>query len=216
MSCFSNEFNKSKEFLSLSQSIDTLSAPIGAIGLTDITKCFAVHALCEKGKKALILTPDEASAVRVKENLSELQDGVLLYPSREFTFVEVAGVSRDFEHIRLGVLSKILEGDFTAVVASVGAACQFTMPADELKRRSFAVKVNDEIHMEKLERQLVLAGYTRYDQVDGSSQFAVRGGIIDIFPSYLDSPVRIELWGDTVDTISPFDLDTQRRNGSLN
>lgn len=215
MSCFSNEFNKSKEFLSLSQSVNTLNAPIGVIGLSDITKCFVVHSLCESGKKAFIITPDEASAVKVQENLSELQSGVLLYPAREFTFVEVAGVSRDFEHIRLGVLSKIIDGDFTAVVASAAAACQFTMPPKELKKRTFSVSVNDEINMQELERRLVFAGYSRYDQVDGTSQFAVRGGIIDIFPSYLDAPVRIELWGDTVDTISSFDIDTQRRSGSV-
>ena len=62
MSCFSNEFNKSEEFLSLSRSIDTLSAPVGAIGLSDVTKCFAVHSICEKGDKAFVITPDEATA----------------------------------------------------------------------------------------------------------------------------------------------------------
>lgn len=64
-------------------------------------------------------------------------------------------------------------------------------------------------------KKLVFAGYTRYDQVDGTSQFAVRGGIIDIFPTYLNEPVRIEFWGDTVDTISSFDIDTQRRSGKV-
>ena len=53
---------------------------------------------------------------------------MLLYPTREMTFVEVAGVSHDFEHIRLGVLSRILQGDYSAVVMSAVAACQYTMP----------------------------------------------------------------------------------------
>ncbi len=216
MSCFSNEFNKSKEFLSLSQSVDTLNAPIGAIGLCDIAKCFAAHSLTQNGEKAFIITPDEASAVKVQECMAELQDGVLLYPSREMTFVEVAGVSRDFEHIRLGVLSKILDGDFSAVVMSAGAACQYTMTPDELKRRTFKISINDTVSMSELEDRLCLAGYSRCEQVEGTSQFAVRGGIIDIFPSHLDEPVRIELWGDTVDTISSFDIDTQRRSDSLN
>jgi transcription-repair coupling factor (superfamily II helicase) len=215
MSCFSLEFNKSKEFANLSQSITTLCAPIGVIGLSDVTKGFVIHSLCENGEKAFVITPDEAGAVRMKETLSELQDGVLLYPAREFTFVEVAGVSRDYEHIRLGVLTRILDGDYTAVVMSAAAACQFTMPPDELRRRSFEIKQNDEINTDELISKLVLAGYSRYEQVDGTSQFAVRGGIIDIFPPYLDEPVRLELWGDTVDTISSFDIDTQRRSKSL-
>lgn len=216
MSCFSKQFNKSKEFTSLSQSVNTLNAPIGVIGLSDITKCVAVHSLCENGKKAFVITPDEASAAKAFECLSELQEGVLLYPARELTFVEVAGVSRDFEYIRLGVLSKIIEGDYSVVIASASAACQYTMPPEELKKRTFSISVNDEIDMSELERRLVLAGYSRYEQVDGTSQFAVRGGIIDIFPTYLSEPVRIELWGDTVDTISSFDIDTQRRTANVN
>ncbi len=215
MSCFSEEFNKSKDFISLSKSIDSLNAPVGAIGLSDITKCFAIHALCEKGDKAFVITPDEATAVKVQESLSQLQEGVLLYPSRELTFVEVAGVSREFEHIRLGVLSRILQGDYSAVVLSANAACQYTMPPSVLEKRSFLISAGDEINVSTLEEKLTLAGYVRYDQVDGTSQFAVRGGIIDIFPPYLDEPVRIEMWGDNVDTISSFDIYTQRRSRSL-
>lgn len=215
MSCFSEEFNKSKDFISLSKSIDSLNAPVGAIGLSDITKCFAIHALCEKGDKAFVITPDEATAVKMQESLSQLQGGVLLYPSRELTFVEVAGVSREFEHIRLGVLSRILQGDYSAVVLSANAACQYTMPPSVLEKRSFLICAGDEINVSTLEEKLTLAGYVRYDQVDGTSQFAVRGGIIDIFPPYLDEPVRIEMWGDNVDTISSFDIYTQRRSKSL-
>lgn len=215
MSCFSNEFNKSEEFLSLSRSIDTLSAPVGAIGLSDVTKCFAVHSICEKGDKAFVITPDESTAVKIHECLSELQQGVLLYPAREFTFVEVAGVSREFEHIRLGVLSRILRGDYSAVVMSAAAACQYTMPPQILEKCSFSISLNDTVNLEELQQRLIFAGYSRYEQVEGTSQFAVRGGIIDVFPPYLDEPVRIELWGDTVDTVSSFDIYTQRRTKSL-
>jgi len=215
LSCFSNEFNKSKEFINLSESVNADNAPVGVIGLSDVSKCFVAHSLCQKGEKSFIIIPDEATAVKVQECLSELQDGVLLYPTREMTFVEVAGVSRDFEHIRLGVLSRILQGDYSAVVMSAAAACQYTMPPEELEKRTFKISVNDEINIAELEKKLAFAGYTRYDQVDGTSQFAVRGGIIDIFPTYLNEPVRIEFWGDTVDTISSFDIDTQRRSGKV-
>ena len=88
MSCFSNEFNKSKEFINLSESVNADNAPVGVIGLSDVSKCFVAHSLCQKGEKSFIITPDEATAVKVQECLSELQDGVLLYPTREMTFVE--------------------------------------------------------------------------------------------------------------------------------
>ena len=213
MSCFSKIFEKNTEFISLSQGIDTLNAPVGAIGLSDINKVFVVHSLCaQKRKKAFIITPDEASAVKFYENLSQLQKGVYLYSKREFTFLEVEGISREYEQLRLGVLSKIINGNYTAVVASIGAAIQLTMPPGELKKRSFKIQAGDTINLEEITNRLIKAGYSRYDQVDGSSQFAIRGGLLDIFPPGAGSPVRIELWGDTVDSIAKFDVSTQRRN----
>lgn len=181
MSCFSEILEKSSEYASLGKSIDSLNTPVGAVGLPDINKVHTVHSLQQKfNKKAFIITPDEASAVRFYENLSQLQQGVLLYPSREFTFLDVEGISREFEHIRLGVLSRILDGNYTAVVASVSAACQFTMPPKEFHQRSFTIKTGDEINIDETVEGLVKAGYSRFDQVEGTSQFAVRGGLIDI------------------------------------
>ena len=212
MSCFSEILEKSSEYISLGKSIDNLNTPVGAVGLADINKVHTVHSLQQKfNKKAFIITPDEASAVRFYENLSQLQQGVWLYPSREFTFLDVEGISREFEHIRLGVLSRILDGNYTAVVMSVSAACQFTMPPKEFRQRSFTIKTGDEINIDETVEGLVKAGYSRFDQVEGTSQFAVRGGLIDIYSPGSDAPVRIELWGDTVDSITYFDIATQRR-----
>lgn len=213
MSCFSKILENDKEYLSLSESINTIDAPVGAVGLPDIDKVHIVHSLCEKlGKKAFIITPDEASAVRFYENLSQFQSGVYLYNKREFTLLDVEGISREFEQLRLGVLSKIVEGNYTAIVASVQAASQFTMPPQELINRSFKIKTGEDINVDDIVNKLVKAGYSRFDQVDGTSQFAVRGGLMDIFPPGADEPVRIELWGDTVDSITNFDIATQRRN----
>lgn len=212
MSCFSKIYEKNDEYVKLSGAVNELSAPVGAVGLPDINKVHTVHSLCEKlGKKAFIIVPDEAAAVRFYENLSQFQSGVLLYPKREFTFLDVEGISREFEQIRLGVLSKITAGDYSAVVMSVQAATQFTMPPNALKERSFTISNGDDIDIDNVCDKLIKAGYTRFDQVDGTSQFAVRGGLMDIFPPGADDPVRIELWGDTVDSITRFDIATQRR-----
>ena len=216
MSGYSRVLEEDREYISLCESIQSQNAPVGAVGLADINKVFLVHSMCEKfGKKAFVIVPDEASAVRFYENLSQLQQGVLLYSKREFTLLEVEGISREFEQLRLGVLSRIIEGNYTAVVASVQAASQFTMPPEALKERSFSIKKDEEINVDDVINRLVKAGYTRFEQVDGTSQFAVRGGLIDIFPPSLDEPVRIELWGDTVDSIAHFDIATQRRNQTV-
>ncbi len=213
MSCFSQILSNNEEFNNLQKSITPTASPVGAVGLPDINKVHIAHALAQNaGKKAFVITPDEASAIRFYEDLSQLQKGVLLYPKREFAFLEVEGVSREFEQIRLGVLSKIVKGDYSAVVMSAAAAVQLTMPPEALKERTFTINAGDEIDIDIVCENLIKAGYTRFDQVDGTSQFAVRGGLIDIFPPGEDSPVRIELWGDTVDSITHFDISTQRRN----
>ena len=81
MSSFSKVLEHQTEFIRLAESATPGGAPVGAIGLTDINKVLVAHALCEqKGQKAFIITPDEASAVRFYEDLSQLQKGVLLYP----------------------------------------------------------------------------------------------------------------------------------------
>ncbi|MCC8016570.1 MAG: transcription-repair coupling factor [Clostridiales bacterium] len=216
MSCFSKIFEKSSEFVTLAKNINPGGNPVGVTGVSDAFKAHLIHALIqEKNEKSIIIVPDEASAVRMSENLGAVQAGVLYYPAREFTFQEVAGVSHDFEHIRLGTLSKILNGEYTAVVCSANAACQKTMPPDELKKRAALIKKGDEISAENLVSSLVSAGYSRYEQVDGISQFAVRGGIVDIFPPRYSEPARIEFWGNIVDEISTFDISTQRRTGKL-
>lgn len=216
MSCFSSIFEKSEAFARLNESTTVSSAPVGAIGLSESGKAFAIHSLCQKqNKKAIIITPDESSAVKLQRNLSTLGQGVLFYPSRDFIFTEVSGVSHEYEHIRIGVLSRMMEGDYSAVVCSVGAACQLTMPPKELKVRTMKISVGDTIKIEEITQALIFAGYTRYDQVDGTSQFAVRGGILDIFSPGASEPVRVELWGDIVDSISSFDLSSQRRTGGI-
>ncbi len=216
MSCFSKAFERSGEFISLSRATSP-GAPVGATGVPFGAKAALAHSLAEKlNEKLFIITPDDASAVRMYENLSALQSGVLLYPKREFTFLEVEGISREYEQLRLGVLANIISSNYSAVVASIGAAIQYTMPPEALNERTFTIKSGDEISLDETAKRLVKAGYTRFDEVDGTAQFSIRGGLLDIYPPGADSPVRLELWGDTVDSIARFDIATQRRTGLVN
>ncbi len=212
MSCFFNIFSKNNDFNSLSQSADIPCASVGAVGVPDSAKAHFIHCLSHaKGKRALILTPDEQSAIKLSENLSTLQKDVYYYPQREFTLREVRGVSHEFEHIRIGVLSKMAKNEYTAVVASCAAACQKTIEKELLKKYSRTISAGDEINMTQLAEDLIQSGYSSFEQVDGVSQFSVRGGIMDIFPPGYSNPVRVDFWGNTVDSIAYFDVSTQRK-----
>ena len=166
MSCFSGVLNQSDAFASLNRAWTTGSRPVGAVGLSETGKALVLHALYEQQKKPLlVLTPDEASAVKLTEDLRTLQGDVLLYPAREMNFVQVAGASHEYELLRLDVLSRMAAGAYTAVVAPVAAACQLTMPPAELLGRTRKVKVGDDVPPGELVQALVAAGYVRYDQV---------------------------------------------------
>ena len=113
MSCFSGVLNQSDAFASLNRAWTTGSRPVGAVGLSETGKALVLHALYEQQKKPLlVLTPDEASAVKLTEDLRTLQGDVLLYPAREMNFVQVAGASHEYELLRLDVLSRMAAGAY--------------------------------------------------------------------------------------------------------
>jgi transcription-repair coupling factor (superfamily II helicase) len=84
-----------------------------------------------------------------------------------------------------------------------------------LSQRTLKIICGEDYAQNKIVRTLLCAGYVRSDIVDGIGQFSVRGGILDIFPPSYTQPVRIEFWGDTVDSISLFDAENQRRTQTL-
>ena len=106
MSCFSGVLNQSDAFASLNRAWTTGSRPVGAVGLSETGKALVLHALYEQQKKPLlVLTPDEASAVKLTEDLRTLQGDVLLYPARELNFVQVAGASSSRAAVVLPAMS---------------------------------------------------------------------------------------------------------------
>ena len=95
------------------------------------------------------------------------------------------------------------------------AALQYTIPPNELEGRMIELKKGQTVSLEQVVQSLVRCGYVRAEQIDGTGQFAVRGGILDFFTPDAPYPVRIEFWGDEIDTIGLFDLESQRRTETV-
>jgi len=189
---------------------------MGVLGLSHIHKAHLIGAMHDDfAHKALVITPDESQASRLASDLTDMGQNALLYPAKDFSFRSTEGQSREYEHIRLGVLGSMLEGNYDVVVCSIEAALQLTIPPEELIANSLILKTGDSIKLKVLAAALLHAGYTRSPQVDGLGQFALRGGILDFFPPSSALPCRIEFWGDTVDSISSFDTETQRSVESI-
>ncbi len=218
MSCFSGMLASNAGFASLLRACEKNMLPAGVTGLSYLNKVHLIHSLCEEsGARALIITGDEGEAVKIKEDLNTLfaSEDTLLYPARDFSLSSTAGQSREYEHLRLGVLGRMLEGDYKAVVCSIEGAMQFTIPPDVLLSRSFVIEQGMDISIEKAREILVNAGYSPCEMVEGSGQFAVRGGILDFYPPDAPNPIRAEFWGDCIDTMGYFEIVSQRRTENV-
>ncbi|MGX8701250.1 transcription-repair coupling factor [Caproiciproducens sp.] len=212
MKFLTNAISGLKEFQELEAAVKTSALPAAVTGLSGIHKANIIYSLCVKSKRrAFVVAGDENEAQRLCDDLAAMGMRPLFYPVRDFNFRDTAGSSHEYEHQRLQVLEQTLNGACDAVVCCMDAALQYTIPPAELKKRTVTLKAGDTVSMERVLAALTACGYERAVQVDGTGQFSQRGGILDIYTPDAPSPARVEFWGDEIDTISLFDLETQRR-----
>ena len=202
---------KSKEFRALDNALKEKSRA-AAIGVSGVHKANIISSLCRQRRvRAFCVAQNEQEAQVLSNDLSSMGLKTFVYPRKDFNFITSQVSSHEYEHQRLNVLTHMLSGDYDAVIATLDAASQFTIPKDVLKSVSRTISSGAPLNLKEFERTLTLLGYERCENVEGSGQFSVRGGIIDLFMPDEENPVRIELWGDEVDTVNYFDADTQRR-----
>ena len=200
------------EFRQLKAAVETRTLPAVVTGLSGIHKANIIYSLCALSRRrAFVIASDEAEAQRLRRDLETMGMHPLVYPARDFSFRETAAISHEYEHDRLQVLSGILSGTCDCVIACIDAALQSTMPETVLQDHTVSLRSAQEISPQEITTLLLSCGYERAEQVEGPGQFALRGGIFDFFPPDSAAPVRIEFWGDEIDTISYFDPESQRR-----
>ena len=205
------------EYRQMKEALQQGRVPISVSGASASHKTHIIASLtAQLDKPALVIVPDESTAIRFTADLSVLLgERVLHFPARDYVLLDVDGASGEFEHQRLGVLSELLQGTARVVVASAESACERTIPKETLKDSILTIDMDGSYDQEQVVKKLVAMGYQCRDQVEGICQFARRGGILDIFPPDRSEPVRIEFWDDEIDTMSTFQVDTQRRQDSI-
>lgn len=206
-----NLFSKLKPYTELSTAVSS-SGIAAATGLSAVHKAGLIMSLCkEKNAKPFCICADEREANTLCDDLKAMGLKVLFYPYRDFTFRNVSGVSHDDERKRLGVLMSLLTEDCDGVVTCPDAAAQLTIPKYALGDATLSLRVGKAVTIDACLRSLSLLGYERCDAIEGEGQYALRGGILDFFPPGYEDPVRAEFWGDEIDSLSFFDISTQRR-----
>jgi transcription-repair coupling factor (superfamily II helicase) len=142
---------------------------INVTGMTDSQKAYLISAVCrETGQKPVILVPDELRARMLQMDLSAFcEEDVLILRQRELNLADVDASSRDAELSRIGVLSRLLRGDFGAVIITAGALMNRLMPASDFSNTQVNLCVGMRVSPEDLSMRLVNIGYERQRKVEG-------------------------------------------------
>ena len=186
-------------------------------GIGQINRSHILAGLYRETERPLvILCQDDMAARRLQEELKAfLGEAVPSLPNRELTLYDTAVVSRAWEQKRLRQLYDLSTGITKIQILTWDALSQRTMPRKTLLSAAFALEVGREYEMDALLEKLTGAGYSRCGMVEGPGQFALRGGILDVFSPAADRPFRAEFFGDELDTMGYFDPDTQRRTENV-
>ncbi len=205
----------SDEFAALTDLVEA-GTPVAAGGVSGAGSALLVAGLSAAGGTTMIVTYNDERARRIATDLRALlgddQDNpsdVLAYPSIASALYD--GVTPDRGQVadRLTVLERLSAGRDVIVVTSVQALMLQTIPREAMEEARREISVGDTIDRDALAAGLVDLGYEHVDLVDSLGQFSVRGGIIDISPPTMPGPVRIELFGDEVESIRLFSAETQ-------
>ena len=192
------------------------SSAVTGIGLINRSHLIA-GLMQDTDRPIVVICQDDMAAKRLSEELASFTAReVPALPGRDLTLYDTAVVSRGWEQKRLRQLYSLADGRTDVLLLSWEALSQRTMPPHLLKQAAFALEVGACYDMEDITARLIRAGYSRCPMVEGPGQFAVRGGILDVFSPAADMPFRAEFFGDELDTMGYFDPDTQRRTENAN
>lgn len=199
-----------KEFEEVEKELDQGPGVIQISGCIDAQKPHLIYSLKAEKKNKVILTFSEQRAKEIYEAYSFFDKKVKWYPAKDFLFYQSDIMSHDLERDRMCGLRMILEEKGYTLITTFDALMNRMTDKEKLQQSIRTVSLDQEVDLEELQRELVNMGYERNYQVEASGQFAIRGGILDVYPLTAEQPYRIELFGDEVDTIRAFDVESQR------
>jgi transcription-repair coupling factor (superfamily II helicase) len=182
-------------------------------GITGSLQALFFAYLFEKYQRTLLyLTSDNDNAERIRDDLELLvgSNNVAFFPVTEITPYSEKVMNPSLVRLSIESLQKLLEQDQAIVVTSTKALSQPVVQAESFVQHQLYLKTGTQKNFEKMIEDLVYAGYDRCDTVEDVGHFAVRGGIIDLYPWNSDDPVRIEFFGDEIESIRSFNIISQR------
>ncbi|MGO5050609.1 transcription-repair coupling factor [Dysosmobacter sp. Sow4_B12] len=207
------KLNTIPEVAELIRRVEEGGCPAAVNGLQPVQRaCVGAAVARALDRPAVFVCGDEREAQVLSGDLRTLLGGEpVTLLGREWQLLPGAVSSRAWEQNRLAALYAMARGQARVIVATADALCARTLPPERLVSLSRTLEVGQRAELQDLAEQLVCAGYTRCQQVEGVGQFALRGGILDVFSPLMEQPVRCEFFDDEIDSMGTFDPGTQRR-----
>ena len=217
MDAFLKTLQTLPEVAELVSRVENGGCPAVLTGTQPVQRACIGAAVADGSKRPMVfLCADEREAQQLAGDLKSLTGTEpVTFFAREWQFRPNAVSSREWERSRLAALHRMAQGAAPVVVATVDALLARTMPPHRLAELSMTLEPGGRADLNRLTAQLMQAGYTRCDQVEGVGQFALRGGILDVFSPLMEQPVRCEFFDDEIDSIGAFDPGTQRRTENV-
>lgn len=179
-------------------------------GLNNELTCINIYdAFIRNNKSILVVASSTYVANLLYRSLLNYTESVLFFPMDDFLTSEAIAISPEFKVERISTLNTLIDNNKYIVVTNLMGALRY-LPSKETWKNSFInLKKGMDVDRDKLIDSLYNLGYERVTIVNGTGQLGVRGYVIDIFPTSYDNAIRIEFWGDTIDSIKYFNIDTQ-------
>ena len=217
MDAFLKTLQTLPEVAELVSRVENGGCPADLTGTQPVQRaCVGAAVAAGAGRPMVFLCADEREARQLAGDLQSLTgETPVTLLAREWQFRPNAVSSREWERSRLAALHQMAAGNAPVVVATVDALLARTMPPHRLAELSMTLETGGRADLKELCDRLLQAGYSRCDQVEGVGQFALRGGILDVFSPLMEQPVRCEFFDDEIDSLGLFDPGTQRRTENV-
>ena len=197
-------------YKSYNDNIDTV------VGLTREMKAIYIYNLFERNKKSiLVVTNSIYDSNILYQSIQTYTDKVLLFPMDDFITSVAIAKSPDLFNTRLEAINKLIYDSNYIVITNLMGYLHYLPNRNDYISSIISLSKDSEYDIKKLTEELVSLGYKKETLALKTGDFAVRGFVIDIYPTMMDNPIRIEYFGDYIDKIKVFDAETQRTINEL-
>lgn len=210
MQAFLSVAKELESFNSIREQCTKEKGMLQIVGSANSQRTHLIHVLSDLSKNNLIVVSNELKAKKVYEEYKFLNPKVHMYPAKDLLFYHADIKGKVLLQKRMEVIKSLLEGTGNTIVLGIDSLMDKLPSRECVLGNMLNISNGQVLNIDDLKSHLVKVGYEREEQVETVGQFAIRGGILDIYPVTEETPIRIEFWDDEVDSIRSFDLESQR------